>query len=209
MSKYTDITGQKFGRLTAISLHSRNANKHILWLFECDCGEKRISLAAAIKQGRVVSCGCHRNEQSRLRVKHGLSETSTYTAWKGMKSRVKGKDDICIKHYLNKGITICERWQNSFENFMLDMGERPTGMTLDRIDNNGNYEPGNCRWTTQKQQVANTCRTIYVDFKGQKTCLKHACQEGNVNYDAVRSRLRAGREPQEAFTTPFRLRKVS
>src|SRR6185312_13773350 len=111
--------------------------------------------------------------------------------------RVKGKDTVCRERYLNRGIKVDARWNDSFDAFLADMGECPPGLSLDRIDNSGDYAPGNCRWVTQRQQLANTCRTVYVKWQGKPRCLKHACQESGVNYDRVRSRIRLGANPQQ------------
>lgn len=199
MPNAIELTGQRFGRLMALRRSGTNSHGAALWLWRCDCGNEIERPTYPIRVGRQVSCGCHKVEQSRLRAKHGHWQSRTYRAWIEMKQRVKGKDATCRKHYSNRGIQIDPRWRKSFQAFLSYMGECPTGLSLDRIDNNGHYVPGNCRWTDQKHQLANTRRTVFVNWRGERRCLKHACQEAGVNYDRVRSRIRLGTEPQQAF----------
>jgi hypothetical protein len=190
--------GQRHGRLVAIERAGHNRHGVILWKWKCDCGQEIDRVFQPIKEGRFVSCGCHRDQQSALRATHGKSGSRTYRAWIEMKARIGGKDESSRRHYRDRGITISERW-SSFEAFLSDMGECPPGMSIERIDNNGNYQPGNCRWATQREQLANTRRTIRIDLNGEERCLKHACQETGANYDRVRARIRSGMPPQEAF----------
>lgn len=132
-------------------------------------------------------------------LKHGQWKTRTYRAWAAMKSRVRGVDDIAVKHYVDRGIEIDPAWSYSFVVFWKDMGDCPPKMSLDRVDNDKGYGPGNCRWATQKQQVSNTRRTVWVIFGNREMCLKDACAEAGLSYELVRSRIRYGATPQEAL----------
>lgn len=130
---------------------------------------------------------------------HGKSNTRTYRAWIEMKARTGGKDESSREHYRDRGISVCFKWKSSFVEFLNDMGECQPGMTLDRINNNGDYRPGNCRWVPQSQQLRNTRRTIRVVISGEEMCLKDACALVNVNYECVLSRIRSGIDPQRAL----------
>ena len=193
-----NFTGRRFGRLTALYLSWRDYSGLRQWMWRCDCGKEIERPSAPIKAGRQVSCGCHKNEQSRLRARHGRSTTRTYRAWIEMKARCRGKDEVSRKNYLGRGIKVAPRW-NKFEAFFSDMGECPPKMTLERIDNDGDYRPENCRWAFQRDQLRNTRRTIKVLVDGKEMCLKDACISVGANYDAVRSRIRLGAHPQAAL----------
>jgi hypothetical protein len=200
-----DLTGLKFGRLTAIRFVGRNKHNHRLWLWKCDCGKKIERESGPIKSGRQVSCGCYAIEQAKGRAKHGGYKTKTYKAWINMRTRCQGTHGaFSAKHYHERGISVCERWDTSFTAFLEDMGECPPGMSLERIDNSGNYEPGNCKWITQAEQTRNTRRTVRVFVGGRELCLKDACAELGLEYSCVRSRIRfQGMSPQEALSAPW------
>ena len=158
--KAIDITGQKFGRLTAIKPQEKTP-QGIKWLFLCDCGKECTRLSKAVNFGdkSKKSCGCLQKEIwskrcKSLNFRHGLTDSPTWKSWISMLDRCKNPNAPKFKHYGGRGISVCERWK-TFENFYEDMGERPANKTLDRIDVNGNYEPGNCRWATHKEQRQN------------------------------------------------------
>lgn len=199
MPRGIDLTGERYGRLVAMCLSERDSHGVRLWTWRCDCGRQLDRVASPIRSGRVVSCGCHKDEQSRLRAKHGMWNTRTYRAWIEMRARVRGKDRTSIECYRDRGINVDARWNDSFEAFLADMGECPGGMTLGRINNDGGYVRGNCRWETQAQQCRNTRRTVRVTVSGTEMCLKDACAELAVNYDRVRSRIRLGATPEAAL----------
>jgi hypothetical protein len=125
------------------------------WLCRCDCGAEKRVRSDHLRQSRVLSCGCL---QQTNRVKHGAHGTRTYRAWADMKGRCSPTNHHADRYHA-RGIRVCERWATSFEAFRADMGECPDGMELDRIDNDRGYEPGNCRWTTRRQQMLNTSKT--------------------------------------------------
>ena len=144
--------GDRFGRLTAIVFVERKSSVQY-WMFECDCGKKKIASVNNVKMGNTKSCGCLYNEEKNA-IKHGMEGTRTYKSWAMMKCRCLNKNYTQYKDYGGRGITICKEWL-IFENFYRDMGKRPEGMSIDRIDNNGNYCKSNCKWSTPKEQNNN------------------------------------------------------
>ena len=154
------LTGQTFSRLTVIGPAYSVGGKR-QWLCACVCGEKPTVAGDCLRRGATQSCGCLLRERAKetrtaSNLSHGHSRTRTHVTWKSMKARCSNPKSVQWRWYGGAGVTVCSRWADSFENFLADMGERPEGMTLDRFPNNrGNYEPGNCRWATPKQQADN------------------------------------------------------
>lgn len=154
-SNVIDITGDRFGRLVAIRHVSGRR-----WLFKCDCGKEHVALKYNAQAGYSTSCGCFHKEDLRernLRHGHALEHGSskTYTCWRNIIQRTTNPKNSHWKYYGARGISICARWLESFENFLADMGEAPAGLTIDRIDVDGNYEPSNCRWADYVTQNTN------------------------------------------------------
>lgn len=151
-----NLKGQKFGKLLVNNLNPIQGNdgKHRRgWLCKCECGNEKAILEASLKSGKTRSCGCYDLERRRT---HGLSYSKIYATWVGMKQRCYNTKCKDFKTYGGRGIIVCERWKESFVNFYEDMGERPNdNMSIDRIENDGNYEPSNCKWSTSKEQSNN------------------------------------------------------
>lgn len=153
MPAFIDITGQRFERLLVLSPHHRTKSGNISWLCRCDCGAEIVVYRSSdLRKGKTKSCGCFsRWVNSFLHATHRQTYSRTWMSWSTMTARCRSKRN---KNYGGRGITVCQRWLK-FENFVADMGERPPGTSLDRINNDGNYEPSNCRWATRQQQRAN------------------------------------------------------
>jgi hypothetical protein len=146
--------GDRFGRLVAIkSVFTGRGG----WLCQCDCGKRCVVQANNLARGGTISCGCKKNE-----ARHGHASRAkkdpTYETWVNMKQRCTNPGRLEYRYYGGRGIRVCERWSTSYETFLADMGPRPPRKTIDRINNDGNYEPGNCRWATQSEQVRNQRR---------------------------------------------------
>ena len=146
--------GDKFNFLTAVKFVEMRKNSEQYWLFRCDCCKKKMIKVSSVKNGSIKSCGCLKIGRSGF--KHGMARTRVYRSWADMRQRCLNKSNTNYKYYGGRGITICQEWINSFINFYKDMGERPKGKSIDRINNDGNYCKENCKWSTPKEQMNNT-----------------------------------------------------
>lgn len=160
MQKF-DLTGQRFEYLLVIGRSEIKRKSGAYWVCHCDCGESREIDSLKLRAGMAKSCGC-RKKEGRANYRHGYSrvKSRTYKTWKEMRQRCTNPNSDKWKWYGGRGIAICEDWMKSFEKFLSDMGDRPDGMTLDRINSDGDYCKENCRWATPKQQ-AETNRGVF------------------------------------------------
>lgn len=209
MPKFLDLTGSKFGRLSVVKLDSPKGRR-ICWLCLCECGNQVAVRSNSLRVGETQSCGCKQRDEVAKRSKthghtrgsNGKYPTSEYYAWFSAKSRCCNPKNKGYKHYGARGITICRQWRESFEVFLHDMGPRPPGYSLDRKNNSGNYEPGNCRWSTRKQQNQNTRRNVLAIIGGETHCVTEWVNRLGINRGAVSSRLQRGWTPERALCEP-------
>lgn len=199
-----DQRGRKFGRLTVISFEGLDAKSKAWWRCQCDCGGTiKVTTGELNRKGEgrhgVLSCGCLQIDKTKERfTKHGHATlkgtTSEYQAWCDMRQRCSNPNAQEYKRYGARGISVCPEWNNSFDAFLSDVGPRPgPEYSLDRIDPNGNYEPGNIRWATWKVQMRNQRRTTYVDYHGERIPLAEAAERAGLTKSAARYRYRKGR----------------
>lgn len=203
MAKVKDLTGQKFKRLTVIS-RSKNvsASGQIKWLCLCDCGKELEVIGNSLKTGNSKSCGCWNMDNI---TKHGGSYTLLYGVWKGMRARCGNENEKAYKHYGGRGIIVCDRWQ-TFDNFRKDMGESfRSGLTLDRIDVNGNYEPGNCRWATRKEQNNNMRKNIFLDSPWGRLTISQVADKIGITRVGLGLRLKRNWPVDKLFIPSKRL----
>lgn len=204
MSEVVDVLGQTFGRLTVIERAGVNRRRQITWRCQCACGTVVVAPSLPLRDGRTRSCGCLQRELQSARARtHGASKTPEYRAWKGMLTRCTNPRRAQWKDYGGRGIRVCERWAESFEAFLSDVGPKPHPKAeLDRRDNDGNYEPGNVRWTSKDEQSVNKRTTRFVTFRGQLMSLRDAARHAGVNYYTAHWRLRRGATEAEALRAP-------
>lgn len=197
-----NLSGNRFGRLMVIS-QTTNIGKNSRWECQCDCGSIRLVLGKNLLNGKSTSCGCFTIERTReTHTTHGMSSNKSkhpvYQSYLGIKKRCFVRSDESFKDYGGRGITVCERWLDA-NNFIQDMlpSWRP-GLSIDRIDVNGNYEPGNCRWATPKQQARNTRTNRIISIGGVSKCISEWADFVGINHLAIRSRLNRGWSEQES-----------
>lgn len=191
-----NMTGLTYGHFCVIERAGRTPRGLALWLCKCVCGNELAIEGAKLRSGHTTSCGCMKGKANRT---HGMRGTPTHNSWCAMKQRCNYPKNDQYADYGGRGIRVCDRWNKSFEAFLADMGERPEGMTIERKDTNGNYEPGNCRWATMPEQQRNRRSTILVERGGITKCVKDWCDDLCLNVDRVYGRIRRGATPAEAL----------
>ena len=210
MSRKLDLTGQRFGRLVVLSFH-HNENGKRYWLCLCDCGNKKIAHTSHLNFGLVKSCGCLADEtraNNRLKKrKHGFSHKERlYETWKNMKRRCCDPSNNRAKFYIEKGIKVCDEWMNDYSEFRqwaLSHGYAET-LTLDRINNDGDYCPENCRWATAKIQANNQSRNHLLTYNGETLTMSEWADKLGITYATINSRVQHGWSMTRIVNTPQR-----
>lgn len=204
LARNADITGRRFGRLVAIDRVAARTGPAV-WLFQCDCGRRHQAKASYVVRGRARSCGCLRAEKVSLAAhKHGLAGTRIYNIWVSLRRRCREVSTTTSALYGDRGISVCKEWDEdfyAFRNWAVERGYSDE-LTIDRIDVNGNYEPGNCRWATPKIQARNRSNNRWVDAPEGRMLLREAAEIYGLSHLTLTSRLNRGWGVTEALTTP-------
>jgi hypothetical protein len=198
-----NMIGKRVGRLTVVSRAENSPSGKVRWNCLCDCGGKTTTAGTNLRCRDTASCGCFSIEMSIFRgTTHGASDTGEYVVWSGMKVRCLNPDNDQYFRYGGRGITICERWMK-FENFYADMGPRPSSKhTIERVDNDGDYEPSNCIWATRTEQSNNRSNTVFVTYRGTRMAFMDAVRlSGNPSFHlrTVKRRLVRGMSMSQAL----------
>lgn len=207
--RFNNVSGMRFGRLEVLRLAGRTASRMdwcYLWECRCVCGATTYSTSANLKSGTTASCGCLKKEMvSKAQTVHGLSNTPEWDVWIGMKTRCYNTNVKHFCRYGGRGIRVCDSWLSDFEAFLNDMGPRPSPKhSLERRDNNGNYEPSNCYWATASQQARNRRSNVNLNFNGVTLCYQGWDDRLGFLSGTVRRRLKDGWTIEQALTTPVR-----
>lgn len=198
--KFEDFTGRQIGVITVLGFAGHDAYRNGLWWCQCACGNKKMVLRGQLKNSKFKRCSCNNWR--------GGTQTIEHNTWSSMIQRCTNPSDKGFPHYGGRGITVCERWLNSFDAFCDDMGPRPSGRhSLNRIDNNGNYCPENCEWATPVVQARNTRRNLWVECRGEKKLVQDWADLSGINRTTILMRLKAGWSAEDAIFSPVEIRE--
>lgn len=195
-----DLTGRKFGKLTVVS-EAGHRGKNVAWLCICDCGKETIATAGHLRSGARVSCGCRRSD---TKMKYDTKNNRMYSIWRGMKERCHNKHHRSYAKYGGRGIKVCDEWLDfaAFQKWALFNGYSDE-LSIDRIDNDGNYCPANCRWATDIDQANNKSQSKIIEYQGQSMTLAQWCRLLSLPYLPIYQRLYRGWTFEKAIKMPF------
>jgi hypothetical protein len=201
-----DLTEMRFGKLIARTAF-RGRRGCIWWNCDCDCGNTRKSSGTMLREDRCTHCGCEKSKNiSKINRTHGLSKFPEFHSWWQMINRCENKNNLHYNRYGGRGIKVCDRWKgvNGLANFIIDMGARPPGHTIERIDNNGDYEPGNCRWATMREQSRNRSSNHIITIGTESKPVVDWCAQYTIAVGTFNARVKNGMDPLQALTKPIR-----
>jgi hypothetical protein len=201
-----ELTGRRFGSLVVVceSAKRKERRRSAIWLCRCDCGDEYLAVGTDLRSGKTHRCI---NCAFRARKKHGMSYSPEHRSWGSMRQRCTNPRHREWDRYGGRGIKICQRWLDSFEAFYEDMGPRPSlDHSIDRIDNDGDYSPENCRWATWEEQNSNQSQNVFLEWQGETLCMAAAARAAGLDPARVSQRRRAG-WPQDLWLAPLGTRR--
>jgi hypothetical protein len=204
--KALDLIGKKFNRLLVVKKNGRK-NQKVMWECVCDCGNTTFVSTFYLTHNKVRSCGClHKEQLIERNTTHNQRHTNLYETWKKMKDRCRNINTKEYKNYGGRGVKVCDEWINDFQSFYdwSYSNGYAEHLTIDRIDNNGNYCPENCRWISLKEQQRNKRTNKMISYKGQVRCLSEWCEILNLKYPTINGRLHRNWSIEKAFETPIK-----
>lgn len=200
MGKLIDMTGNRYGRLTVLSDCGTHPRCHKLYLTICDCGESKAIIGSHMASGKISSCGCLKRESdSKKFLKHGKFKDKEYSIWLAMRDRCINPNNKNYINYGARGITVAKEWDD-YSVFINDMGKRPMGHSLERLENSKGYSKDNCKWATVKEQVRNTRQNINITYDGKTMCLTDWADELGLPRPTLHYRIHAGWDLDKALT---------
>lgn len=209
-SRFQNLTGMVFGRITVLEHAGKNWRGIHLWKCKCSCGNEKIIPGGNLRNGITISCGCYYRQCLKTRLlKHGHSPSEggfspEYRTWNHIKTRCHNPKSIGYQNYGGRGIRVCRRWRNSFILFLKDVGLKPSPFhSIDRINPNGNYEPGNCRWATAKEQANNKRNNRLITIDGKTLNLAQWVEKMGISRNVIRQRLERGWDAKSAIMLPL------
>ena len=203
MTRAVDMRGKTYDALTAVEKVGNNPkNRNAIWRFMCSCGLSCVVDGYDVRSGKVVSCQACAAERTRVAsVKHGKTNTREFATWTDIQTRCHNPNSTAFADYGGRGIVVCARWRDSFQNFLSDMGERPAGKSIDRINNDGPYSPENCRWATRQEQARNKRNNVWVEIGGEVKTLSEWARHYGVLAATASLRHKHGHRGEALFKT--------
>jgi hypothetical protein len=201
-----DITGMTFNRWTVLHIDKEWEKKDKRWICKCECGTIKPVFAMVLKSGNSTSCGCARSEMAKIRATtHGMTNSREQRTWNSMIQRCTNVNHVAFHNYGGRGITICPEWRNDFMSFFKDMGARPEGKSIDRIDNEKGYFKDNCKWSTEVEQKNNRQDNHLINWEGEIYTLSSLARKHGLTYNILHKRITAGKSLDVALKMPIRV----